>query len=675
MKQTNQTGEAGWWRKRERAAFVFRIIVSISMIILVLMPAGCRETSDVKGGLVIYTSVPENLIRQIETAFTRKYPDVKVTLYRDGTGKVMDRIYREMDDGGIGADVIWVADFTVGEELKAKGRLLKYQSPEAEKVIPILKDPDGYYCAARLLNMVLAYNTDHITTRPEKYTDILRPQYRDRVGLANPAYSGVALYAVGTLLQDSEYGWGFFDRLYGNGCRLPMGNGKLIDALAKGDLWMGLTIDFMVRGKISKNQGVPLDYVFPDDGGVLVPSPVAITKNSRNLPAAKAFVDFILSREGQQLLVAEGVAPVRLDIRPPKDIPSVMELKIINASPEAILANKYRILETFQRLFAGQETAGTRDNLITLYTSVPIEIIEEIQLDFEARHPGLYLEIYRTGTTRIMEKVEKELADGRVRADLIWIADFTRGEDLKKENALLQYTPPEADQLMDILKDRDGTYFAARLLNMVVAYNKEKVTRIPRDYRDLTDPVYRGRMGHASPETSGAFLYFMGTLLHDADYGESFFRDLAGNAPLIQNNSLTTAKIATGELDIGISIDYLVRDYLKSHPKAPIDYVYPENGVVLSPSPIAIFKDGPNVERAKIFEGYILSRSGQQLLRDLAGVVPVRLDLSPPDRIDSITQLQVLPSDQEWIREHRDHIISTFRNIYGPALEKDNGMK
>ena len=301
---------------------------------------------------------------------------------------------------------------------------------------------------------------------------------------------------------------------------------------------------------------------------------------------------------------------------------------------------------------------------VVLYTSVPTDLIAQIETAFEKAYPDVDLQVYRQGTTQVMERVNEEIAADQIGADLIWVADFTVGEDLKNQDVLLPYSPPEAEGLLNILKDRDGTYFAGRLLNMVVAYNTEAVTTIPIGYKDLLDPRYKGWVGHATPETSGSFLYFMGTLIQDPAYGEDFFRQLAANEPAIQTNTQTTAQIAAGELDIGITIDFTVRKLLSEDPDAPIDYVYPKTGVVMVPSPIAIFKDTSNLEGAKAFERYILSKEGQTLIRDIGGFVPVRLDVIPPERITSITQLTVLPSDKNWIREHREYIVIKFIEIF-----------
>jgi len=303
---------------------------------------------------------------------------------------------------------------------------------------------------------------------------------------------------------------------------------------------------------------------------------------------------------------------------------------------------------------------------ITLYTSVPTAIIEELKQEFEAENPGVYLQIYRKGTSAVVEKINEEIAAGQIQADIIWVADFTVGEDLKEKGVLLPYTPPESTEIPDILKDETGYYYAGRLLIMVVAYNTDTVTAIPTGYEDLLDKRHHGRIGHATPEASGAILYFMGTLLQDADFGEEFFIALAENSPQIQTNPQTTQRIADGELDMGITIDNTVRKLLMENPGAPIDYVYPEAGVVMVPSPIAIFKDSQNIEAAKVFVRYILSKEGQTVLRDLGGYVPVRLDVSPPERITSITQLRVIPSDKNWIKEHKDEIVSKFIDIFGP---------
>lgn len=105
-------------------------------------------------------------------------------------------------------------------------------------------------------------------------------------------------------------------------CKLLKNNTPLNQAIADSELWLGITIDFMTRGLKIEDPDVPIDYVFPEEEAVLVPNPIAIIKDSQNVAGAKAFVDFILSKERQELMSAQGVAPVRLDVIPPSGIPT-----------------------------------------------------------------------------------------------------------------------------------------------------------------------------------------------------------------------------------------------------------------------------------------------------------------------------------------------------------------
>lgn len=641
------------------------IVLILFVVIVAILVLNYGKKVQPTGKLMLYTSVPIDTINKVKAEFEKRQPGIELNIFRSGTGEVMSRIYNEINEGQIQADLIWVADFTVGEELKNRGQLLKYKSPQADNIISFLKDKDDYYYAARLLNMIIAYNTDNVKKIPTSYRDLLNPEHKSKIVLADPSYSGAALYTVVTLAQTEEFGWDYFVRLYENEMQIVKGNTSLIQAIADGELDMGVTIDFMVRDLINKNPDISIDYIFPEEGTVLVPSPIAITKDCQNLPAAKIFIDFILSREGQEFLTAQGITPVRRDVTPPPGVPTITQMKVIPSNPEEILTLKEDSKYIFTDIFQGKQVEGTTEKTATLYTSVPINIIEELRYKFESQSPGIYLKIYRESTGKVVEKINKEIEEGLIQADLLWVANFAVGEELKRKGVLLAYSPPEAEEILDILKDKEGYYTAGRLLIMVVAYNTDNVTIKPTGYEDLLNKKYQKKVGHDTPETSGSLLYFVGTLLQDKDFGEDFFKRLEENLPQIQTSTQTTKKIANGELDMGITIDFTVRKLLKENPGAPIDYIYPNDGVVLVPSPIAIFKDTQHHQAAMLFVRYILSKKGQTLLRDLGGFMSVRLDVNPPEKIVSITQLKVIPSDKEWVRENKDYIISKFLEIYG----------
>ncbi len=337
--------------KYKNLIFIVLIFLAVIAIILVL---NYTKKAQLTGKLILYTSVPIDTINKVKAEFEKRQPGIELDIFRSGTGKVMKRIYSEIDPrvaGLIQADLIWVADFTEGEKLKNRGQLLKYKSTQADNIVSFLKDKDDYYYAARLINMIIAYNTDNVKKIPTSYRDLLNPEYKGKIIMADPSYSGAALYTVVTLAQTEEFGWDYFVRLYENEMQIVKGNTSLNQAIADGELDMGITIDFMVRDLKDKNPETPIDYIFPEEGVVLVPSPIAITKDCQNLPAAKVFVDFILSKEGQEFLSAQGITPVRLDVIPPSGVPTITQMKVIPSNPEEILIIKEDSENIFTDIF------------------------------------------------------------------------------------------------------------------------------------------------------------------------------------------------------------------------------------------------------------------------------------------------------------------------------------
>jgi len=639
-------------------------IIFVIIIFIILILNYPRKTLPI-GELTIYTPLDTDIIDNIKMEFNKKYPRLELNFFSMGTKMLMERVNREIVEGSIQADIIWAIDFTISEELKNRGQLLKYKSPQATKLISFLKDKDDYYCAANLLNMVIAYNTDNIKKNPISYHNLLDPEYRGKIGFADPDFSQATLYTLENLVQSEKFGWDYFVRLYENEAQIIKNDLSLNQAITNGKLDIGITIDFIVRGLKDKNPNLSIDYVFPEDEIVVVPCPIAIIKGCKNLLAAQVFIDFILSREGQRFLISQGISTVRQDVVPPKETPAISQIKAVPLHIGKILEQEDEIKYVFKEMFSGKQAKVDTKNTATLYCSLPETIADKLRYEFEIQNPGSYLKIYHDRTNKIIEKINQEIEERKIQADLIWIDDFVFYEELKERGALLYFIPPEVDGILDILKDKEGYYAAGRILVMVMAYNTNNVHTKPVSYRDLLDIKYQGRIGHDTPMECGSFLYFMGTLLSDKSFGEEFFINLKENLPQIQTCTQTAEMITAGDLDIGITQSFLVHKLLKDIPGTSIDYIFPNEGVVLVPCPIAIIKNTPYPQIAMSFTRYLLSREGQTLMRDIGGFIPVRLDVSPPDNIPSITRLKVIPSDKEWIEESKEYIISKFNEIYG----------
>ena len=116
-------------------------------------------------------------------------------------------------------------------------------------------------------------------------------------------------------LLAKQFGWTYFEALRANGAKMGKGSGQVVDDTSSGDLVASLGVDYIVLDKLDK--GATLGFVFPHEMLVL-PSPIAIIKGTQNESAAKKFVDFVLSKDGQQIIADEGTLPVRADVKTPE---------------------------------------------------------------------------------------------------------------------------------------------------------------------------------------------------------------------------------------------------------------------------------------------------------------------------------------------------------------------
>lgn len=307
---------------------------------------------------------------------------------------------------------------------------------------------------------------------------------------------------------------------------------------------------------------------------------------------------------------------------------------------------------------------GADKNSIMIYTSVPTEIMTDIQKAFEAANPDLKLEVFRSGTSKIAAKLAAEKESNNIQADVLWLAEFSYYETLKKQGILAKFTPAGAENLADSLKDKDGYYYAGRMMNMVISYNTKLVSpkEAPSTWKELTGKKWYKSVVLPSPLYSGSSVCFVGAL--SQKYGWDYFTKLRANeAIVVQANGDVTQKVASGEFKIGLVLDYMILD-LKAK-GSPIDIIYPKDGMVAAPSPIGIVKTTKKMEASQKFVEYILSQKGQESLVKMGLFIPVRPDVAPPAGAPTAKEAakRSMQVDWKYIEEKQEEINSKFGDI------------
>lgn len=325
------------------------IIFIICLVCMVYLSS--YAVSAEKMQVMLYSSMKDSQLSALKEAFTNKYPNVQMDYYTAGTGKVMTKIAAEKQAGKIYADIIWVGEPTNYITFKQDGELLAYESPEAATIPSALKDKDNYYCSARIVTLGLVYNTNNVKGEdiPKDWHDLLNPRFKGYITMTDPTFSGTTLYTVAAFVQNEEYGWGFLKQLKANGIKLQTGSSAVVNAVGAGEYDVCIGVNYIAQSK--KAKGTPIEFVYPESGISTVASPIAIMKDSENVEASKLLYDFILSLEGQQLLVDAHVIPVRPEIKMENDI-SVAEAveRAIPVSDKFLLLSKDALLEQFSKI-------------------------------------------------------------------------------------------------------------------------------------------------------------------------------------------------------------------------------------------------------------------------------------------------------------------------------------
>lgn len=312
---------------------------------------GSKDAKKSGNMVMLYSSMQEDQLKAIKAGFEKKYPDIKLDYYFAGTGKVITKIATEAKSGQVASDVIWVGDPADYIGFKKLGILAKYESPEAKNIAPVFIDQEGFYTGARMMNMCIGYSTSKVKKEeaPKTWNDLLDPKWKGQIVMTDPGTAGTTKYFVGALMADSKYGKGFFEKLKANGAELESGTTATHNKVASGAYKVGVMLDYVTHNLQAK--GSPVGFTYLDKDIVSIFSPIGLVKNSANNENGKKLYDFILSKEGQEILVANNLLSVRKDVKQKGVTMDQIAKNAMTVDLKTLASNSKQILADFDAIF------------------------------------------------------------------------------------------------------------------------------------------------------------------------------------------------------------------------------------------------------------------------------------------------------------------------------------
>lgn len=273
-------------------------------LIFLCATSACGGGGGDRPTVTIYTSIYEHVIAAVDPVLRDEFPDLTIRWFQRGSEDVAARLNSEIAAGRIGADLVMTSDPFWYEELKEAGHLLEYRSPRATGIPSDLNDPDGMFVTVRVPVMVLAVNRGRVPAgkRPRTFRELTDPAWAGRMTMGDPNRSGSAFTAVAALA--ARYGWEYFEALRRNDVVAAGGNSAVLSRVVTGEKEVGLILLENILQARQQNPDVPLEIVYPEDGAILVPSPIAIMKATAAPDAARRLYDFFLSDAGQAAIVS-----------------------------------------------------------------------------------------------------------------------------------------------------------------------------------------------------------------------------------------------------------------------------------------------------------------------------------------------------------------------------------
>jgi ABC-type Fe3+ transport system substrate-binding protein len=274
---------------------------------------GVVEKAKAEGEVVLYTAWGLDTVQALQKAFAKKYPFIKFEVRRTGSERLLTITITEHKQKLFRADVFSGSHLAMINHKKA-GHLQRYVSAEQRTFPKEFKDPDGYWTAFYMDTRVLAYNTRSLAREdaPKTYEDLLRAKWKGKMAMDDADY---ILYGSLLEMMGRERGLAYLKKLAQQDLIIRSGHSLLTQLLIAGDFPIYLD-GFGSNIEKFKAQRAPIDWAALEPVIVSL-NPVGMAVNAPHPNAARLLVDFLLSREGQEIGRDLAKIPARPEVEPP----------------------------------------------------------------------------------------------------------------------------------------------------------------------------------------------------------------------------------------------------------------------------------------------------------------------------------------------------------------------
>ncbi len=303
-----------------------KLMLMLLLVLGVGVVSACEADDGQLGGtLVVYSPNSDGEIEGL-LYYWGETRGVQIELVSAGTGEVLSRLTAEKDNpqadvqfGGMNLGV-YLSNSDLYEEYVAEG----------DDLLPAgYQNTTGFFTNYLLSGSNLLVNTEleaELGMNITSYADLLDPRLQGRIAMGNPAASSSAfaqltnmLLVMGNGSYEDDAAWNFIEEFMQN-LADPGGSPKILGSssavfrnTAEGEYVVGVTYEDP-SVQLLTDGATNVRVVYPSEGAVWLPAAAAIVKGAPNLENAQAFIDFLISDEGQEIVASLTNRPVNIEI-------------------------------------------------------------------------------------------------------------------------------------------------------------------------------------------------------------------------------------------------------------------------------------------------------------------------------------------------------------------------
>lgn len=310
--------------------------------------------------------------------------------------------------------------------------------------------------------------------------------------------------------------------------------------------------------------------------------------------------------------------------------------------------------------------AAKKEGKVVFYTATDVQVAEKLGSAFEAKYPGIKVQVERAGSERVFQRIGQEYQAGIHNADVIETSDAVHFLIFKKQGWLTPAVPEDVAKLWpEDERDPDGQFAAYRAHLSVLAYRSDivKPEDAPKTWTDLLKPAYKGKIVKAHPGYSGTVM--TATFALSQLLGWDYFEKL-GKQDVMQVQSSTQPPKILAQGERAIEADGNEYNLFRLIEKgAPIKIVYPPEGTPIAVGNAGILAYPPHPNAAKLFYAFLFSHDAQQLNSDFGGLRSFRPDVKEKSSRTPLAQIKLLHSDPEKVEQEVQTIKQKYEEYFG----------